>query len=194
MNMDAELDVWRGQWQSGTTIPLDLRRRVERRSRLMKVGLIADILVTIVMGGGSTVWALYSPEPDTILLSAVIWLFLAAAWTIVLTFSRGAWFPSALDAAAFVDLTVRRCRGALAAIRFAAGLYLCEIAFSLGWIHHYSPEGRKPIWTWLFFSSLRIDIIWLATLAFFGFLIWYRRSQRAELAYLVNLGQSVGTD
>jgi hypothetical protein len=91
----------------------------------MKVGLIADILVTIVMGGGSTVWALYSPEPDTILLSAVIWLFLAAAWTIVLTFSRGAWFPSALDAAAFVDLTVRRCRGALAAIRFAAGLYLC---------------------------------------------------------------------
>jgi hypothetical protein len=187
MNMDAELDVWRGQWQSGTTIPLDLRRRVERRSRLMKVGLIADILVTIVMGGGSTVWALYSPEPDTILLSAVIWLFLAAAWTIVLTFSRGAWFPSALDAAAFVDLTVRRCRGALAAIRFAAGLYLCEIAFCLGWIYNHSPEHRKRLLTWLFFSSLRIDIVWLATLAFFGFLIWYRRNQRAELAHLVTL-------
>jgi hypothetical protein len=41
--------------------------------------------------------------------------------------------------------------------------------------------------TWLFFSSLRIDIVWLATLAFFGFLIWYRRNQRAELAHLVTL-------
>jgi hypothetical protein len=187
MNMDAELDVWRRQWQSVATIPLDLRKKVERRSRFMKIGLIADTLVTVVIGGGSTVWSVRSPHPDNVLLAAATWLFLAAAWTIALTFSRGNWSPSALDTVAFVDLSVRRCRGALAAIRFAAGLFLCEIAFCLGWVYRYSPEHRKPLLVWLFFSSLPIDIVWLATLAFFGFLIWYRRKQQAELAYLVSL-------
>jgi hypothetical protein len=41
--------------------------------------------------------------------------------------------------------------------------------------------------TWLFFSSLEIDIVWLATLAFVVFLIGYRRRKLAELAYFLSL-------
>jgi hypothetical protein len=187
MNIDAELDVWRQQWQSGTSIHLDLRTKVERQSRFMKIAFMVDILVTIVMGGGTTTWAVRSPQPDIVMLAAATWLFLAAAWTFTLTVSRGNWSPSALDTATFVDLSVRRCRGRIAAVRFAAGLFLCEIVFCLGWVYKHTPEQRKPLLTWLFFSSLPIDIVWLSTLAFFGFLVWYRRRKQAELAYLLDL-------
>jgi len=187
MNVDSELDLWRQQWQSDSAIPPDLRAKVERQSRLMKIALIADILVTFVMGGGVTAWAVYSPQADIVLLAAVTWLFLAAAWTFVLAMNRGNWSPSALETAAFVNLSVRRCRSALAAVWFGAGLFACELLFCLSWIYARSAAERTPVWSWLFFSSLPMDLVWLATLAFFAFLVWYRRKKRAELTYLVNL-------
>ena len=187
MNQETELDLWRRQWQSETTVPLDLRKRVERQTRFMKIGLLADILVTIVIGGGAIVWALLSPQSDIVLLAAVTWLFLAAAWTFSLTVNRRNWSPSTLDTAAFVELSVRRCAGRLAAVRFGVVLFLCEIVFGLGWVYRHSPEGRMPLLPWLFFSSLPIDIVWLATAAFSFFVVWYRRRKRAELAYFLNL-------
>ena len=36
-------------------------------------------------------------------------------------------------------------------------------------------------------SSAPIDIVWLCTVAFFVFLVWYWRRKRAELAYLLGL-------
>jgi hypothetical protein len=68
-----------------------------------------------------------------------------------------------------------------------AGLYISEIVFCLGWFYRHSPEPRTPLWAWLFFGSLTIDVVWAATLAFFGALIWYRRKKRAELAWLLAL-------
>jgi len=160
----------------------------------MKIALMADILVTIVMGGSTTMWALRSPQPDIVLLAVATWLFLAAAWTFTLTVNRGNWSPSAPDTATFVDLSVRRGRSRLAAVRFAAGFFLCEIVFCLGWVYDHTPEQRKPLLPWLFFSSLPIDLVWLSTLAFFGFLVWYRRQKRAELAYLLSLREElIGT-
>ena len=191
MNIDEELDAWRRQWQSEATVPLDLRRMVERQSRFMKIALLADVLVTVVIGGGAIGWALASRRPNIILLAAMTWVFLAAAWTFAVAVNRGNWSPPALDTAAFVDLSLRRCRSRLASVWFGAGLFLCEIVFCLGWVYNYSPEPRKPLLNWLFFSSLPIDFVWLSTLAFFAGLVWYRRKKRAELAYLLELRREV---
>ena len=187
MNTDAELDVWREQWQSETSVPLDLRRKVERQTRFMKIGLLGDILVTIVIGGGTLLWALRSPQSDIMWLAAVTWLFIVAAWAFTLTVNRGSWSPSALDTAAFVELSVRRCRGRLAAVWFGAILFLCNIMFCLGWVYKHSGETREPLLPWLLFSSLPIDIVWLSTLAFFTFLVWYRGKKRLDLAYFLTL-------
>jgi hypothetical protein len=160
----------------------------------MKIGLLADILVTIVIGGGTIVLALRSPQSDIVMLAAVTWLFLAAAWTFTLTVNRGSWSPSTLDTASFVELSVRRCRGRLAAVWFGAILFLCIIVFCLGWVYNHSPEARKPLLPWLFFGSPAIDIVWLATLAFSVFLVWYRGKKQAELAYFLDLrGQLIQT-
>jgi hypothetical protein len=193
MNVDTELEFWRQQWQSGTTVPLDLRRKVERQSRFMKINLIGEILVTIIIGGATTGWAARSPDAGIVLLAVGTWVYIAIAWTFGLTVNRGSWSPSAQDTAAFIDLSVRRCRGRLAAVWFAAGMFLFQVAFILGWVYHYSPAHLTPLLTWLFFGSIPIDIVWVCTAAFFGFLVWYRRRKRAELAYLLGLQEQVPT-
>jgi len=187
MNVDTELEVWRRQWQSDTAVPMDLRRKVERQSRLMKLGLIAEILVTITIGGATAGSAVYSPQPENVLLAVGTWVYIAIAWTFGLIVNRGNWSPSGQDTAAFVDLSVRRCRGRLAAVWFSACLFVCQIVFVLGWVYRNSPAHRRPLSTWLFFGSIPIDVVWVCTVLFFAFLVWYQRRKRAELAWLLGL-------
>jgi len=193
MNVDSELEVWRQQWQSDDSVPLGLRRKVERQSRFMKIGLMMDILVTVIIGGATIVWAVWSPRPENVLLAVATWEFIATAWAFSLVVNRGNWSPSAQDTAAFVDLSVRRCRSRLASVWFAAGLFLFQMVFVLGWVYRNSPAHRQPLSTWIFFGSIPIDIIWLCTLGFFVFLVWYWRRKQAELAYLLGL-EDTGRD
>lgn len=193
MNVDSELEVWRQQWQSDDSVPLGLRRKVERQSRFMKIGLMMDILVTVIIGGATIVWAVWSPRPENVLLAVATWVFIATAWAFSLVVNRGNWSPSAQDTAAFVDLSVRRCRSRLASVWFAAGLFLFQMVFVLGWVYRNSPAHRQPLSTWIFFGSIPIDIIWLCTLGFFVFLVWYWRRKQAELAYLLGL-EDTGRD
>jgi hypothetical protein len=193
MNMDTELEVWRSQWQSETAVPPDLRRKVERQSRAMKIARIAEVLVTIVIGGGTAAWAVRAPQREIVLLAVWTWILIACAWTFSLRVNRGNWYPSADDAAAFVDLSVRRCRAKLTAIRFSAGFFVVQISFCLNWVYNNSPARGRPVLRWLLFSSVPIDVVWFCTVAFFGFLIWYRRKTQGELAYLRSL-QEHGPD
>jgi len=190
MNADRELEIWREQWQSDASIPADLRRKVERQSRLMKIGLIGNGVVTVVIGGGSIAWALLSKDSAVALLAAVAWLFLAAAWTFVLTVNRGLWRPYAMDAAAFVDLSVKRCQGALKAVWFAGVLFVAEIAFNLSWIYLHSNPHQTWL-RWLLFGSVRIEIVWICAVVFFSLLVWYRRRKSRELAWLLGLREEI---
>jgi hypothetical protein len=175
--MDTELETWRREWQSEATVPADLRRRVERQSRSLKIGIAGDILVTVVIGGAVLALAARVPRPEMRLLAAATWSFIAAAWAFRLAVTRGLWSPTAIDTAAFVDLAARRCRAQLKATAFGAGLFVCELAFSLGWIYRYAAP-RSPLLVWLCGAL---------SLAFFAFLAWYRRKKRAELAWLMGL-------
>ena len=191
MNTDVELEIWREQWQRDTAVPVNLRRSVERQSRLMKIGLLADTLVTIVMGGGATALAFLSSEPGVGLVAIAAWLLLTAAWVFVLTVIRGRWAPAARDTATFVELSVRRGQSALTTIWFAGALFLCEVAFGLGWGYKHSVQGQERLGNWLWFSSLRIDIVWMCTVAFFGAMAWYRGKKRAELTSLLKLREEM---
>jgi len=188
MNIDAELDLWRREWQSDSAVPADLRRRVERQTRWMRLAVLVDVLVTCAIGGGVIVVAVRAPQAEYFVLAAATWLFLAAAWIFSLVVNRRNWCPAALDTEAFVDLSVRRCRARLAAVRFGVVLYLCEMVFCLSWIYRSGSVG-KPVLKWLWFGSLAIDLVWLTTAAFAVVLIWYSRKKRAELAWLLSLGE-----
>lgn len=199
MNTDAELETWRRQWQAGATatgesamrgaehdIPPDLRMRVARQSRFMRIMLIGDILVTAGMGGATVAWAVVSREFDVVVLAAATWLFIAAAWAFRLTNTRGLWAPAALDASAYLNLSIRRCRASLASLRFGAVLYAVEIVFCLVWIYH-NGRVQRPALRWLWFGSPAIDFVWLMTGAFIAFVFFYGRRKKAELWNLQRL-------
>ena len=188
MNSDTELETWRREWKTESTVPADLRRKVKRQSRWLKIGIAADSLVTVVIGGGVIALALRLPQHDMTLLVAATWIFIAAAWAFRLASHRGVWSPAAVSTAAFVDLLIKRCKAKLAATAFGGALYLCEIAFCLAWIYGHSAPRLTWI-AWLFFSSLFIDLVWLCTIAFSVLLLWYRKRKHAELAWLLTLRQ-----
>jgi hypothetical protein len=174
---DLELEAWRAQWQADTEVPADLRRRVARGTRHMRLMLALEVSVTVGMGGGYTLWAVMEPRAEMLVLAGAVWLFLAAAWTAAIANRRGTWSPAALTSADFVDLSVRRCRGKLAAMRFGSWLYFAEMAFCLTWLYR-DPGRRVPAPAIVFAVVTPVFLIALAR---------YRRKTRAELASLLEL-------
>lgn len=177
MKPDLELEAWRAQWQANTEVPADLRRKVARGTRYMRLMLALEVLVTVTMGGGSTLWAAVEPRAEMLVLAGAVWLFLAAAWTVAIVTRRGAWSPAALTTAEFVELSIRRCRGKLAGARFGVWLYFAEVAFCLTWLYR-DPARRVPAPAIVFAVVTPVFLMGLAR---------YRRKTRAELAGLLEL-------
>jgi hypothetical protein len=184
MNLDTELEVWRQDWQSESAVFTGLRQKVKRQSRWMRIVLAADILITIAIGGG-VIWSAFrSPGADMFVLAGATWIFLVTAWSFAIRNNRGHWSPSASDTLSFLDISIRRCQRRLAAVPFAAALFLSEIVFCLIWSYHHSPERHSSLASWLLFGSVAF--------LFFGFLFWYRHKKRAELRCLLNISRDLG--
>jgi ABC-type Mn2+/Zn2+ transport system permease subunit len=185
MKLDAELDLWREQWQASSEAPIltGLRKRVARQSLYMRIMVAADILVTVVIGGGTISLAIRNPRIATAILAAATWLFITVAWIFGLSNRKDTWSPAASTMSAFLDLSIRRCRGNLRATTFGAILYVVEMAFCISWVHHESG----------FFSSTLITVVGLVTLIFAALLIIYRKKKRADLSYLSNLQRDLTT-
>jgi hypothetical protein len=186
MSVDAELDAWRREWQSERRELPDLSVRVRRHSRFMKAMLASETAVTVVIGGGAVGWAVRTAETDVIVLAGAVWLFLAAAWIFAFKSRKGCWAPAAQSASAYLDISIRRCRGSMAASIFGTVLYFCEIFFCLIWIYRRtsSSTGLSP---YAFLTSPIIIGVWACTVVFVVAMIWYRRRKRVELDYLLEL-------
>jgi len=171
---DLELETWRAEWQADAEVPADLRRKVAHGTRNMRLTMAGELLVTVTIGGGSTLWAAVDPGTEMLVLAIAVWLFLAAAWAFAFITRRGTWSPAAPTTADFVDLSIRRCRGKLAATRFGVGLYFAEMAFCLTWLYR-DPARRTPTPAIVFAA---VTPLFLAGVARF------RRKTRAELESL----------
>jgi len=176
---DLELESWRAQWQADAEVPADLRRKVARDTRSMRLALAMEVLVTVTIGGGWTVRAILEPRTEMFVLAVAVWIFLAAAWTISAVTRHGAWSPAAVTTADFIDLSIRRCRGKLAAARFVLVLYFALVAFCLTWLYR-DPARRVPGPAIVYGVITPVLLIGLAR---------FRRSTRRELARLQELGQ-----
>jgi len=181
MNVDLELETWRREWQSVSVTPPDLRKRVERQSRFLRLEIAADILVTLGIGVPTAGWAMVSPQADIVVLAVFTWMLLAVAWAFRLRITRGNWTPASLDTRAFVDFLIGRCRAQLAAIRFGAILFAVNLTFSLAWVYQHRPRPHIAWFSW------PLDLVWLATVAFYIFLPWWNRRKKRELAWLLGI-------
>lgn len=183
MNIDLELSTWREEWQCESPVPPDLRRRVERESRVMRFMRLCEVLITIVFGGGTAAWAIMSSRRDVCVLAALTWLSIALAWRLSLMKSRGLWSAAAETHADFLNLSIRRCLAQIRATSLSSVLYCFNLIFTMSWVYREQPI--RPLGAFLI--SWPACVVWAVTLVFFGWLVWHRRRKRAELGRLLEL-------
>jgi hypothetical protein len=186
MDADLELESWRRQWQAGSVVLPDLKDRVERETRAMRRFVVGEIVVTVVFAGGSLAWAVLSRRTDILVLALGIWVFTAAAWAISFLLRRDAWAPVTLTPAAFLDLSILRCRRRREGLVAQSALYALILAFDLAWIYFDRPEGGRP-GVLSFLASPGVAWVWVLTAALGGVALRMRRKLRRELETLTNL-------
>lgn len=175
MSANDELELWRRQWHSQAAVPIDLIRKVERETVAMRKDRIVSILVTIIIGGGMTVWALLTPSLQIILLACGTWLFIVIVWAFSLANTRGIWSPAARTTASYIDLCIRRCHRKLDALRFSGIIGFLFILFVV------IIKPPSDLWDLLFLLSFMI--VFSIVMA----LIFRRQKTQDELTYLLNL-------
>ena len=189
MNCDAEFAVLSRKWQArsdaqdNARLAQDLKHKVTRESRLMKIWLSAPILVTIGVGGVFIARTrTFTSVPD-IVLAAEVWIFILVTWIGCLWLARGTWRPLGETTAAFVDLSIRRCRSNLRGVAFGAWLYIAQVLFMLLWsFYSTSVELTVLLTTWPV-----ILLGWLGLPMVFAGKAWFVRRQRAKLDHFLEL-------
>jgi hypothetical protein len=183
MSRDPELDTWRHQWQARDVVPADVRRRVERDIRRMRLGFLAGVAVSVIFGGGTTAWALVSGEADAGVVAVATWVFIAATWAVSLTIEGGLgqWKPASTTTAAFLAFSIRRRVAARRAIVAAAVLYAAFSGFMLAW-RFQNVAGEAPADVWSYLAARWI--FWTITALLAAVAIWRWRTLRRELEVL----------
>jgi hypothetical protein len=185
--LDLELEGWQRQWRSQPA-SIDLRQKVEAGNRAMRHGLMWEIAVTILMGGGSLLWAIASELAEVLVLAIAVWGFIAIAWTASILLRRGVWQPAASTTAAFLSVSILRCERSLEAIVVQAVLYVVILAFDLVWLYWYLQE--TDVWTFLTRPWVLI-VAGIVTPILAAAALWYRGRLRRELENLRRLATSL---
>ena len=186
MSLDPELDTWRHQWQVRDAIPADVRRRVERDIRRMRLGFISAMAVTVIFGGGTTAWAVASGEAQIVVVAVATWVLIAATWAVSLMLERGLgqWKPASTTTAAFLDFSIERRVATRRGIVAAAVLYAAFAAFMLAW-QFQNAAGEAPTDVWSYLAARWM--FWTITAVLAVRAVWYWRSLGRELEVLRGL-------
>jgi hypothetical protein len=191
MNQNVELDRWRLLWQARAEGPdaVDLRDRVERETRRRKAALVLPVSVTVIIGGWMTARALTSVTVEDIVFAIETWLFIGVTWAGALWVERGTWQPLGEATNAFLEISIRRCRSAIAGMRLGVCLYVGQLAVMLALKRSLLAIG----WMELVTAWPVVAIGWIGLPVFLVASAWFIRRKRTELRRLVELrGQLAG--
>jgi len=177
MAADDELDAWRRQWQANEAIPSGLRQKVQRDTRTMRRGRIAEIANSVVWCGGSLALAIVVPRAEIIILAVGIWILVAIAWVTSFALTRGTWAPAAATATSFLELSILRSQRGLQALTAQCVLYVVILAFDLAWIYYFKRESDP----WTFLTSNWMLSVWGVSAILAWVAVSYRRRLRREL-------------
>jgi hypothetical protein len=184
---DDELEVWRRQWRGQPEVPIDLIRKVERQTVYARIGLLANVL-PLLIAIATSVGAFNNPNPLSILFACGLWVFIFMGWLFGIRNSKGTWAPAAQTTAAYVELSIARCRSYLNSFRFTVVMSILLTVFVLvGMFEMMSGTGRLQ--TKASYEAVALSFLWtIAVMSFVVFLLdRKRRKIKIELAYLLDL-------
>ena len=187
MKGDVELDMWKQYWKAQASVPMDLFKRVEKETRNLRYYRTAEILVTVLIGGGTAATALVMKTTGWTLLAGGTWLFILLAWVFSLRYTKGIWAPGAPTTASYLDLSIRRCQWRMKDARYDIIQSILLTAFVLIADYYIILEfDNKPPSLWLL--GIAFLVMAPGLVAVFE---WKRRKARAEMNSLVNLQQQL---
>jgi hypothetical protein len=129
---DAEWARWQADYQAMADWPpvRDLRRRVVRHGRLMRVWFLFELVLTAAVLGGSAWRLALAPGAWMWAWTISVWGFTALAVAFAIINRRGTWGAGAADLslAAQLDLTELRCRRQLRTVAVLPPFLAAEIA------------------------------------------------------------------
>ena len=188
---DEELNMWRREWRTQPAVPIELIRKVERQTVYMRLGKWVLILPLSILLA-TTVGAVIHPTPINIILTIGMWLFTLIIGAYDTRKRKKLWAPAAETTAAYVELSIERCRHQseqLRVVKVAIPLMTAFILFALYRIFVESGKFESPTAYWIMIASLA----WSSCPIWFVFIVMGRaeRKARAELEYLLNLKSQV---
>ena len=191
MNAIPELDNLRQRWQTQAAPATDvdaLRARVAADSRNNVRTLVVVALGTLAVLGFTLLRAMRSDEPNTWVSVVFVTCFAVLVWLVALVLSRGTWRPRDESIAAYIDLSIHRCRSVIVAAPIGIILYVAGLVGSLAWRQRLL--GIE--WQQLLQAPEMILAGWIGAPAYAIGMIINARVQRGRLAFLEKLRRELG--
>ena len=184
MSIDAELTAWQREWREqplSSTSTDELVRTVRRGNRNAIYGTVAAAVFTVAALAPLLQRAANGDAEPRFVMGMLT--FVALVWVSALWLARGTWRPRDETTAAFLEVSIRRCRAALLAVPVAAVLYCAELLYVLLSTHRL--EGAS--WGDMLRSTQFLVVGWIGGPVYIGGQLWYARRQRQRLVRLQQL-------
>ena len=184
---DDELDLWRKQWRGQPAVVMDLIRRVERETVQMRTGWVT-LLVPSAVATVATVLVAMKPNTGGVLFVAGLWLFIGITAWLAKRNLRGVWTPAAETTAAYIELSIERCRRVKRGYLVGRTLGFFITAFVLFGVYEGLSAGGA-LKTTASYWILAATFLWTICVVEFAMFLQRRkvRKMQVELDYLLNL-------
>jgi hypothetical protein len=186
MNALQELNDMKQRWQTQTAAGPDiaaLRARVAADNRNHRRTLITLAVATLGVLIYSLAHAMTSSSNDAWLSFGFTSGFTTVVWVIALWLSRGTWEPRDGSTAAYLEVSIQRCRSVILAAPVGVVLYLAGLAGSLAWKQRLL--GLE--WEQLLMTPSVIIAGWIGAPLYSLGMLWNAHRHRKRLALLLDL-------
>ncbi len=191
MTTQNDLGDLRQQWQRQNAEPMDvaaLHRQVTADSRAHGRALVITLVRSLAVLAAMFARALSLGQPEAWFGAFWTAAFAAVVWPVSMWMSRGTWRPRSETTAAYLEISIRRCKAVMLAAPVGITLYLAGLAGALLWRHRlFGVE-----WSDLLSSGSVIIAGWLGAPLYAGGMLWYAARQRRRLSVLQALQRQLG--
>jgi hypothetical protein len=199
--MNAIDNEWRdlmADWQTDEASPAPLsgevRQRIRQKVRRYGYRMILLTLSEVAGGAAMLAWIWKGSLDQPRAIGTVGFAGTAVLMALALGFSlwnrRGTWAPASESTLTFVELSLKRQRRKLEALRFCPWFLAGELAFLVPWSVWALLSRPAEPWRWLFAFGWMIGM----TALFLAWSAWYRKRTLRETAEWEELRRALGVE
>jgi hypothetical protein len=186
MNAPPDLEQLKQRWQAQAVPGPDvaaLRERVGIDTRAHQRTLVLVGLATLLVMVVTLLYAWRSARAAAWVSFVFTTAFATVVWLVALWLSRGTWRPRDESTAAYLDVSIQRCKSVIVAAPVGILLYLAGLAGTLAWKQRLLGAD----WGQMLEAPSMILAGWIGAPLYSLCMLWNAKRQRRRLAVLVDL-------